>query len=195
MKLYLAPGACSQAAHIVLQELGEPFETVRVDLQTHLTEAGEDYTEINPKGYIPALVLPDGEILTENVAILDYLAGRNPALVPDGPHGRSRLVESLAFIATEIHRPFMRHFFSPAAEERAEAAEAISGRLAMLAGRMSDGYLLGPRMSPADAFLFVMVSWARDSALNVPPALENWWNNVGARPSVKKALAAEGFAA
>ena len=108
MKLYLAPGACSLADHIALHEAGLAFERVRVDLRAKRTEDGRDFNEINPKGYVPALVLDDGQLLTENVAILCWVAERAPELAPDGELGRIRLLEMLAFIATELHKPFVR---------------------------------------------------------------------------------------
>jgi glutathione S-transferase len=104
MKLYLTPGACSLADHIALHEAGLEFERVRVDLQTKRTEDGRDFNEVNPKGYVPALVLDDGQLLTENAAILCWVAERAPKLAPGGELGRIRLIEMLAFISTELHR-------------------------------------------------------------------------------------------
>ena len=111
MKLYLAPGACSLADHIALHEADLEFDRVRVDLRTKRTEDGGDFNEVNPKGYVPALVLDDGQLLTENVAILAWVAERAPKLAPGGELGRIRLIEMLAFIATELHKPFVRSFF------------------------------------------------------------------------------------
>ena len=111
MKLYLAPGACSLADHIALHEAGLEFDRIRVDLRTKRTEDGGDFNEVNPKGYVPALVLDDGQLLTENVAILCWVAERAPKLAPGGELGRIRLIEMLAFIATELHKPFVRAFF------------------------------------------------------------------------------------
>ena len=124
MKLYLAPGACSLADHIALCEAGLEFERVRVDLRAKRTEDGRDFNEVNPKGYVPALVLDDGQLLTENVAILYWVAERAPRLAPAGELGRIRLIEMLAFIATELHKPFVRTFF-PTSDAEKNAAEGI----------------------------------------------------------------------
>ncbi|SDB15347.1 glutathione S-transferase C-terminal domain-containing protein [Bauldia litoralis] len=195
MKLYLTPGACSLADHIAIREAGIPVDIERVDLQSRTTETGADFTDVNPKGYVPALVLDDGLVLTENVAILSWVADRDDRLAPAGAHGRARLVEMLAFIATEIHRPFMRFSFSPADAEKAEAQAAIVRRLDLLAGRLDGGqYLFGPDFSAADAFLYVMTRWARDSGFDVPPRLSAHLARVEARPAVREALAAEGLA-
>jgi glutathione S-transferase len=194
MKLYLTPGACSLADHIALTEAGIEVETVKVDLSTRRTEHGEDFTAVNPKGYVPALVFDNGEVLTENVAIMDWVAGQAPHLVPDGRLGRSRNVEMLAFLATEIHRPFMRSMFSPADAEKQAAREAISGRLAMIGQRLKDGYLFGDAFSTADALLYVMVRWARDSGLKIPDRLIAYAQRVEARPAVQRTLCAEGLA-
>jgi glutathione S-transferase len=106
MKLYYSPLACSLADHIALLEAGVPFERERVDLKTKRTESGGDFNDVTRKGYVPALVLDSGEILTENIAVLDWLASQYPALGVAGKLGRTRLLESLAFISTEVHRNF-----------------------------------------------------------------------------------------
>src|SRR5579864_1069587 len=106
MKLYLSPGACSLADHIALHEAGLDFDRIKVDLKAKRTEDGRDYSQINPKGYVPALEFDDGEVLTENIAILSVAADKAPALTPAGQFGRFRLLEMLAFISTEIHKAF-----------------------------------------------------------------------------------------
>src|SRR5512132_3486670 len=123
MKLYLTPGACSLADHIAMHEAGLAFDRIRVDLETKLTEDGDDYAKINPKGYVPALVLDDGQLLTENVAILSWVADRDPKLAPDGELGRIRLIEMLAFLSTELHKQFGRFFF-PTSDVEKQAAQA-----------------------------------------------------------------------
>ena len=194
MKLYLTPGACSLADHIALREAGMDPAIVRVEIPTHRTEAGDDYTSVNPKGYVPALELDDGQVLTENVAILDWVASRAPELQPSGELGRSRLVEMLSFIATEIHRAFMRLFFSPAKEEQRAAGAAIAGRLSFLGARLQGDYLFGSRFSAADAFLYVMIRWAKSAQLPVPAALVELSARIEARPRVQDALKIEGLA-
>src|SRR5437868_6598020 len=106
MKLYLTPGACSLADHIALHEAGLDFDRVKVDLEAKRTEDGRDYSQINPKGYVPALEFDDGEVLTENIAVLSFIADRAPQLTPEVRLGHWRLLEMLAFISTEIHKSF-----------------------------------------------------------------------------------------
>lgn len=193
MKLYLTPGACSLADHIALHEAGLTFDPVRVDLATKRTEDGGDYTKINPKGYVPALVLDDGQVLTENIAILSWVADRAPALAPDGELGRIRLIELLAFIATELHKPFVRSFF-PTSDADKEAAEGmIRRRLAFVAERMPGDYLFGDEVSAADAYLYVMLRWARMQGLDLPQPLAAFVERMNARPAVRQALQHEGL--
>src|SRR5262245_6686492 len=137
MRLYFAPGACSFADHIALHEANLSFERVKVDLKAHRTEDGQDYYAINPKGYVPALILDPGELLTENIAILMWVAERTPGLVPKEELGRYRLLEMLAFISTELHKQF-KPLFSADADEKAktQAKETILKRLAFIAERM-----------------------------------------------------------
>jgi glutathione S-transferase len=113
MKLYSAPGFTSLADHIAMLEAGIQFDVVKVDIGTKEIEGGGRYTDINPKGYVPALVFDDGEMLTENVAILAWVADRAPELAPHGHLGRYRLLEMLSFIATEIHKRFPTYLMLP----------------------------------------------------------------------------------
>jgi glutathione S-transferase len=195
MKLYLTPGACSLADHIALAEAGIQIDTVKVDLVTRRTEHGDDLAAINPKGYVPALVLDDGAVLTENVAIMAWVAEQAAHLIPPGPLGRYRNIEMLAFLATEVHRPFMRSMFSPAEAEKQAARDAITLRLGLLADGLDGDYLFGDRFSAADALFYVMVRWARDSGFDLPESLVAYASRVEARPAVQAALRAEGLAA
>jgi glutathione S-transferase len=194
MKLYMTPGACSLADHIALIEAGIAVEPVRVDLRTRRTEHGDDFTQVNPKGYVPALAFDDGEVLTENVAIIGWASDEAPQLTPPGPFGRARNTEMLAFLATEIHRPFMRSMFSPADAEKKAAREAIAARLAYLAGRIEGDYLFGDTFSGADTLFYVMVRWARDSGFDLDERLLEFAERVEARPAVQSTLRAEGLA-
>ena len=151
MILYLAPGACSLADHIALHEAGLNFDHVKVDLKTHRTEDGRDYTVINPKGYVPALLLNSGEILTENIAILSWISDQSiPALF--GDFARYRLLEALAYVSTEIHKSF-KPYFTPGATEdaKASAGQTILKRLTFIAEWLNQDYLLGAGFSVADA--------------------------------------------
>jgi len=194
MKLYLTPGACSLADHVAMHEAGLGFDTVKVDLGTRRTEDGHDFTQINPKGYVPALVLDDGQVLTENAAILSWVAERAPKLAPGGELGRIRLVEMLAFIATELHKPFVRCFFPTGDAEKEAARKVIGLRLGFLAERLRGDFLFGSAFGVADAYLFVMLRWARMLGLDVPEPLAAFEERVSARPAVQQALRHEGLA-
>ncbi len=194
MKLYLTPGACSLADHIAMHEAGLAFDRIRVDLRTRRTEDGRDFNEINPKGYVPALVLDDGQLLTENVAILTWAAERAPRLAPGGELGRIRLIEMLAFIATELHKPFVRSFFPTSDREKEVAEQMIDKRLGFLADRLRGEYLFGSEVSSADAYLYVMLRWARAKGLALPEPLPAFFERVEARPAVQQALQHEGLA-
>ena len=194
MKLYLTPGACSLADHIAMGEAGLGFDRVRVDLRTKRTEDGRDFTEINPKGYVPALVLDDGQLLTENVAILCWVAERAPKLAPGGELGRIRLIEMLAFIATELHKPFVRYFFPTSDADKQVAEDAIRKRLGFIADRLQREYLFGSECSVADAYLYVMLRWARMQGLELPEPLPALAQRMEARPAVRLALQHEGLA-
>ena len=194
MKLYLTPGACSLADHIALHEAGLEFDRIRVDLATKRTESGDDFTAINPKGYVPALVLDDGQLLTENVAILCWVAERAPKLAPGGELGRIRLIEMLAFIATELHKPFVRRFFPTSDAEKQVAEDAIRRRLGFIADRLQGEYLFGSECSVADAYLYVMLRWARMQGLDLPEPLPAFFDRMEARPAVRLALQHEGLA-
>jgi glutathione S-transferase len=193
MILYLAPGACSLADHIALHEAGLNFDHVRVDLKTHRTEDSRDYTVINPKGYVPALLLNSGEILTENIAILSWISDQSiPALF--GDFVRYRLLEALAYVSTEIHKSF-RPYFTPDATEdaKASAGQTILKRLAFIAERLNQDYLLGAGFSVADAYLFVMLMWARKNGLSLPVPLPAYFERMKARPAVQRSLKEEGL--
>jgi glutathione S-transferase len=194
MKLYLTPGSCSLADHIALCEAGLEFDRIRVDLRTKRTEDGGDFNEVNPKGYVPALVLDDGQLLTENVAILCWVAERAPQLAPDGELGRIRLIEMLAFVATELHKPFIRVFFPTSDAEKEAACTIIGKRFGFLAARLQGDYLFGRECTVADAYLYVMLRWARGSGLDVPAPLPAFFERMEARPAVRLALQHEGLA-
>lgn len=199
MKLFYFPGACSLSPHIVLREVGSKFELVKVDLATKKTETGEDYTKINPRGYVPALQLDDGSVIVEGPAIVQYLADQNPAagLAP-APTDRKRydLQSWLTFIGTELHKQFSP-LFNPASVEAQKAAsvQALKGRFAYLEKELaSRPYLMGERFSVADVYLFVVLSWAGYVKLELSPALNAYQQRIAARPAVIAALKAEGLA-
>ncbi len=193
MKLYFAPGACSLADHIALHVAGLSFEHEKVDLKTRKTESGEDFAAINPKGYVPALTLDSGETLSENIAILDWIAHQSPALEPAGPMGHTHLLEALAYISTEIHKSFKPFFSGAGDDEKAKAGEAIKMRMGYLADTMKGDFLFGADISVADCYLFVMLLWAQKNAIEAPAALVALRDRMMGLPAVHKAMKHEGL--
>jgi glutathione S-transferase len=198
MKLYYAPHACSLAPHIVLRELDLPFELIRVDNTTKRTANGEDFLAINPKGYVAALQLDDGQVLTEGPAILQYLADLRPEanLVPvSGTFERVRLQEWLNFVSTEIHGGLGWLFSSQFPDEvKALIKEKLFKRFVVLSQTLErQDYLMADGFSVADAYLFTVLRWTSVFGidLNQWPALVRFQATVDQRPAVKAALAAE----
>jgi glutathione S-transferase len=197
MKLYYSPGACSLSPHIVLRELAIPFDLVKVDLRSHRIDGSGDYRAINPKGYVPALELDDGDILTEGPAIIQLLADQHPdreLAPPNGTRARAHLQEWLNFISTELHKQFSP-LFNPKAtpEVKAEQKHKIEGRLDYIDPRLADRPYLFTMFSVADAYLFTVLRWAKpmEIALDRWPNLTAYMLRMGARPAVQAALAAE----
>ena len=193
MKLYYAPLACSLADHIALLEAGVHFEREQVDLRTKRTESGRDITDITGKSYVPALVLDDGEVVTENIAVLDWIAGRYPSLGLDGPLGRTRLLEASTFISTEIHRAFKPFWHNGSVPEKVHAAETINRHLQYFAGRMRGDYLLGDHPSVADFYLFVMLLWAQRFGVTIPEEVVGLGDRLSRRAAVREAMSVEGL--
>ncbi len=193
MKLYYSPGACSLADHIALHEAGLSFEHEKVDLKAKRTESGADYLTVNPKGYVPALTLDSGESVTENIAILDWIAHQDTALKPAGAMGHTHLLEALAYISTEIHKSFKPFFSGASDEEKSKASDMIVKRLGYLADTMQGEYLFGETVSVADCYLFVMLLWAAKNKIGVPSPLDAFHDRMKARPAVQEAMAHEGL--
>ena len=200
MRLYTMAGACSLATHIALREAGIAFELVKVSHRTHKTHDGIDFTQINSKGYVPALILDDGELLTENAALLQYVADLNPAagLAPAlGTLERYRLSEWLAYINSEIHKAFSLLFVSNASDDMKQYARtALNKRIGWLAQRLgSKPYLLGERFTVADAYLFVTLTWAPLVGFDLTPwpNLHSFQERIASRPHVIEAMTAEGL--
>ncbi|EHL99011.1 putative glutathione S-transferase [Acetobacteraceae bacterium AT-5844] len=201
MKLYYTPGVCSLAPHIALREAGLPFELEKVDIRAGKLASGEEYAPINGKGYVPALVLENGEMLTEGPAISQYIADQAPAsnLAPaPGTMARYRLQEWLNFISTELHKG-IGAFFNPAMtpEWRAAVTPRLNKRLAWLAQQLEGrSYLMGDTFTVADAYLFTVLRWTK--AVNVDlsawPVFQAYSDRVAARPHVAAAMQAEGLA-
>jgi glutathione S-transferase len=201
MKLYYTPGTCSISPHIALLEAGLPFDLVKVDLRTRKTADGEDFTRISPKGYVPALLLDDGELLTEGAIIVKYLADLKPEtrlIPPYGTFARVRLEEWLHFIATELHKG-MSPLYNPKASEELKVAvqERLVQRFGVLAKAVAgQHFLTGNTFTVADGYAYyVLRAWKTigKADLNSFPALKGYFERIEARPSVKAALAAEGI--
>ncbi len=202
MKLYYLKGACSLATWISLLEVGQKFETYEVDRATKRTSDGKDFNTINPKGYVPALVLNNGDVLTENVAVLAYVAnldntgkfGPSPGTV-DYYH----LLEWLAYVNSEIHKNIGPLFRPNLSEEAKTAArEMVLKRLGYIEQRLgSGGYLMGEHFTVADAYLFVVLSWRKKVGVDISslPKLTAFFERCRARPSVQQAFRDEGLEA
>ncbi len=198
MKLYFSPGACSLSPHIVLNEAGLPYELVRVDLKSKMTEGGDDFRRVSPKGYVPVLRLDNGEILTEGTAIVQYLADLRPETrlaPPAGTLERYRLQEWLNFIATEIHKPFSPFFNPQTPETQRESQKQRLGERFGLVVASLDGhdYLMPQGFTVADAYLYTVLAWAPGVGLSLDPwpALRSYMERVQKRPGVAAALAKE----
>lgn len=201
MKLYYSPGACSLAAHIALREVERTFVLERVDLRTHRTAAGADFLAINPKGYVPALELgPDGPVLTEASAVLQYIADLAPAggLAPaHGTFARYHLQELLSFISSEIHKTFSPLFVPDTPVLTAERArDKLGKRFSYVNDELTNRQvLMGVTFTVADCLLFPMLRWCERFELDLTlwPNLHDYFHRLSARPSVHAALEAEGL--
>lgn len=200
MKLFISPGACSLSPHIVLLEAGLDFTTERVDLRKKITAGGADYKAVNPKGYVPALELGKGVVLTEGPAIVQYIADQVPEknlAPPAGTLARYQLMEWLNFISTEIHKTFGPLFVPGASEDMKASAIATLTRRFGFVERALEGrdYLAGAQFSVADAYLFTVSNWAGAVGFDLSPfpQLQAFQARVAARPAVQQALRDEGL--
>jgi glutathione S-transferase len=200
MKLYYAAGACSLSPHIVALEAGIPVELIKVDNKAKRTASGEDFLQINPKGYVPALQLESGELLTEGPAIVQYLADLRPetGLAPaHGTTARYRLQEMLGYINSELHKSYSP-LFKPDTPDavRDERQAYLRKRYAFLEQRLSKhDWLIGDQFTAADAYLFTVTNWAQHVKLDLSdfPAIVAFQQRVASRPKVQSALQAEGL--
>jgi glutathione S-transferase len=202
MKLYYSPGACSLSPHIVLREVDRRFDLERVDLKSHRTASGGDFRTINPKGYVPALLLdgPGSPILTEVSAIVQYIGDLAPdarLVPPNGTFARYHLQEWLSFISSELHKQFSPLFDRSTPTAVAEHLRGkIGGRFLYLQGVLNDrAYLMGETFTVADAYLFVMLQWCEPHGIDLAlyPNLDDYEARIAQRPTVQAALSAEGL--
>ncbi|AXQ47791.1 glutathione transferase GstA [Pseudomonas vlassakiae] len=200
MKLFYSPGACSLSPHIVLNELDLPYTVEKVDLKTHTTASGADFYTLNAKGYVPALQLDNGEVLTEGPAIIQYLAEHKPQanlLPPAGTLERARVQEWLNFIGTELHKT-LAALFNPSTspEAKSKTIETFGKRLGFVDKALQGkDYLTGNAFSVADAYLFTIVNWAPMLKIDLSPwpTVVQFQQRVANRPAVQKTLKAEGL--
>lgn len=200
MKLYYKAGACSLSPHIVAEELGIALTLEAVDLRSKKLESGGDYLAVNPKGYVPALELDDGKVLTEGPSIVQYLADLRPTggLAPvNGSFERYQLQEWLVYINGELHKQFGRLFAPNVSAEVREVAVAMIGkRLGLVADTLAkQPYLIGDAYSVADIYLYVVLSWAPALKIDLSawPVIEAYLAKIGARPAVRVARQKEGL--
>ncbi len=201
MKLYYSPGACSLAAHIILNEINVDFDLERVDTKTHITEKGVDFYQINPKGYVPALEINPGLILTESVAILPFLAQHDPKqdLIPPSGLGRAKVLEWLGYLNAELHDAYAVFFGEPLSNEQKPKAYAeIDRLLKFIDDYLSDwdyDYLVDDNFGPADAYLFVLTNWSKTIGhhLAAYPYIVALRDKIALRQSVQIAMRDEGL--
>lgn len=200
MKLYYSPGACSLASHIALYETGLPFETDQIIKTTKMTVGGENFMHLNPKGYVPAIKLDDGSILTEGAAVLQYIADQKPdsGLAPKaGTMERYRLQEWLTFISSELHKSFSPMFNKDTLEEvKANARNHLTRRFGYVETQLANKpYLMGDHFTVADAYLFVVVGWSKHVGFDLGPfpKIQEYLARIAARPAVQAAMKAEGL--
>ncbi|MEM8512765.1 glutathione S-transferase [Massilia sp. MP_M2] len=200
MKLYFSPGAGSLAPRIALIAAGLPFESELVNLRTKVTASGDDFRAINAKGYVPALALDDGRLVTETQVILQYVADQAPdsALAPaHGTFERYGLMEWLSWTSTELHKRFSPIFAPGASKEAKEAAWAnLAAPLTYVADQIgADGYLIGDRFTVADAYLFTVLNWVGFTRFSLEswPALQAYQARIRTLPAVQEGLRQEGL--
>jgi glutathione S-transferase len=200
MKLYYSPGACSMATHIVAREAGHNVDLVKVDIPNKKTEDGGDFWKINPKGYVPALQLDNGEVLTEVGVICQYLADQKPEseLVPKlGTMERYHQMEALNFASSEVHKQIGALFNPAMTPEMKEVQKSTIGRRLNTLEKMLDGksYVSGDKFSAADAYLFTVLNWTKMHAIDLGPwpNIKAFMGRVGERPKVQETLKAEGL--
>jgi len=200
MKLYYSPGACSLSPHIVLHQLGVPFEPVLASTKTHKLVDGTDYYTINPKGYVPLLELDDGQRLSEGPAILQYLADKEAPkglIAAPGTMPRYRQVEWLNFISSELHKSYSP-LFNPAMPEEGKAVfrKRLRGRYEYLDQQLEGkSFLMGDKFSVPDAYLFTVSNWAKHVGVDVTDLknVQAFMTRMAARPAVQAAMKAEGL--
>jgi glutathione S-transferase len=200
LKLFYSPGACSLSPHIALEEAGLKYQAVRADLKSKTTESGDDFKKTNPLGYVPALVLEDGTVLTEGPAIVQYIADKAPTknLAPAaGSLERYKLQSWLNFVSTEMHKGYSP-MFNPAMPEEAKkiARDRLATRLQHLDQHLAKNeYLLGKTYSVVDGYLFTVLNWSKTAGVDLTPFanVQAYQKRIASRSAVQAAMKAEGL--
>jgi glutathione S-transferase len=199
MKLYYSPGACSLSPHIVSREAGIPLELKKVNTKDKTIEGGGDYWKVNPKGYVPALELDNGQVLTEGPAIVQYLADQKPdsGLAPKaGSLERYQLQGWLGFLNSEVHKGFSPLFKPNTPDEYKKISkENLAGRFDFLDKELGGREYLNGKFSVADAYLFTLLNWTKPTQIDLAkwPNLAAYQARIGSRPKVQEAMKAEGL--
>ena len=201
MKLYFMPGACSLSPHIALRETGLSFDLEQVDSKTKKTKSGADFLKVNPKGYVPALQLDDGQTLTEAAVIVQYIADKKPEaklLPPPGTTERYRAQEWLNYIATEIHKGVGALFNPKLTDDWKDVLrESVAPKFDYLSKRLEGrSYAFGDGFSAVDGYLFTILGWPQYVGIDLAkwPVLKSYTDGIAKRPSVQAALKAESLA-
>jgi glutathione S-transferase len=200
MKFFYSPGACSLAPHIVIREAGLPADIVKVDLKAKKTEKGEDFSKINPKGYVPTVQLDNGQVLTEVAVLLQYIADQKPEaklIPPAGTLDRYRAQEWLNFISSEVHKGYSP-LWNPATPDayKTIVRQKLADRLGLLDKHFAtNDYLMGKSFTAADAYLFTVTNWSPHTGVDMSAHknLNAFRDRVAKRPAVQAALKAEGL--
>ena len=204
MKLFYKPGACSMAAHLLLNEVGASYSLEKVDTDAGLTETGAAYADTNPRGYVPALEFASGDVLTENVAILHWLGEQHPGLSSDStgkPLDRFRTLERLSFLSSELHKAFSPYFSGKefSEDQAKENRKKLDAKLSQFDALLKKGgdYLLGDTFSVADAYAFVILNWSNfiGVSLDAWPDTKAYLQRIANRPATRQTLEEEGLAA
>jgi glutathione S-transferase len=201
MKLFYAPGSSSLLPHIVLREAGLPFAALKINEHTKVIEGGGDYRKVNPLGYVPALVLDDGTLLTEGPAIVQYIADQVPSknlAPPNGTIERAKLQAWLNFFSSEMHKGGFSPLFNKGMPEEGKNIfrKRLTARFAHLDHHLSSNeYVMGHDYSIADLHLFVVSNWASwvDFDLSPYTNVTSHRKRIGVRAAVQAALEAEGL--
>jgi glutathione S-transferase len=198
MKLYFSPMACSLASRIALYEAGaKDVQFIEVDSKTKRTADGANYRDIYPLGMVPLARLDDGSLLSENAAILQYIAARYPdaALAPKNEIERAHLQQWLCFIGTELHKAMFIALFDQKAPEgtREHTLRKYESRLKYLNDHLTGRQYLLDRFTVADAYLYTVLNWTVPTNVDLTPypAIKSYRDSLQSRPSIAKAFGEE----